>query len=144
MGDVPPLPAGLRAMGGKPGVLPASPRPGSAPPVPAQPWHRRIRRKRGAWGCAGHCLSHPRSGQPTALVEIASSQPVLFSNVFSLLVYSVVGIGGREEGEAENLPDANYLVFLSFQKPKVWEKADNPLDNWLFLFSSTNPDFGIQ
>lgn len=26
----------------------------------------------------------------------------------------------------------------------MWERVDSPLDNWLVLFSTTNPDFGIQ
>lgn len=48
------------------------------------------------------------------------------------------------EHDAETPPDANPFVLLSFQMHGVWGKVDSPLDNWLFLFSTTNSDFSIQ
>lgn len=101
-----------RGGGGR--LLPASPGIGSAPAAPAQAWQPRTSRKRGAWGCADR-LPHPRSGQPTALVEIASSKLVL-SAVFFFVSLLSLGDGRERESETENLLDANPWVLLSFHK----------------------------
>lgn len=129
MGDVLQTPAGLREKSGKwrgaAGIAQSC----------VSAWQPRTSRKWGAWDCAGDCLCYVPGGWR----HWWKSLP-LNSNFENFFFFSFVTQFLRLEGERTWgwKPSGHQPFSLSFHRPWAWGKADRPLDNWLFLFSTRN------